>query len=111
MPVIPEGYTGLLHDRCRPDQCRISMIGIELVGLRGDGPVSVAAFISSQKTDHGVPHAVSTPGECHTGCGMDGDAGARHGWYSVGDVRLWGIDHTWAALKSIRVARPDGAPT
>ncbi|PRX48804.1 hypothetical protein B0I32_14049 [Nonomuraea fuscirosea] len=40
-----------------------------------------------------------------------------HGCYSVGDDLLWGInhrrkssDHTWAALKSIRAARPDGAP-
>ncbi len=39
-----------------------------------------------------------------------------HGCYSVGDDLLWGvnrrrkgIDHTWAALKSIRAARPDGA--
>jgi transposase len=40
-----------------------------------------------------------------------------HGCYSVGDDLLWGvnhrrkgIDHTWAALKSIRAARPDSAP-
>lgn len=40
-----------------------------------------------------------------------------HGCYSVGDDKLWGInrrrkgiDHTWAALRSIRAARPDGAP-
>ena len=40
-----------------------------------------------------------------------------HGCYSLGDDRLWGItrrrkggDHTLAALKSIRAARPDGAP-
>ncbi|MBB6476884.1 IS630 family transposase [Sphaerisporangium rubeum] len=40
-----------------------------------------------------------------------------HGCYSVGDDLLWGvnrrrkgIDHTWAALRSIRAARPDGAP-
>jgi transposase len=40
-----------------------------------------------------------------------------HGCYSLGDDQLWGItrrrkggDHTLAALKSIRVARPDGAP-
>ncbi|MFJ1756391.1 IS630 family transposase [Kitasatospora sp. NPDC088134] len=40
-----------------------------------------------------------------------------HGCYSVGDDTLWGvnhrrkgIDHTWAALRSIRKARPDGAP-
>ncbi|MFI6604045.1 IS630 family transposase [Nonomuraea sp. NPDC050536] len=40
-----------------------------------------------------------------------------HGCYSVGDDQLWGVnrarkgtDHTWAALKSIRAARPDGAP-
>ncbi|GAA3077380.1 hypothetical protein GCM10017600_07830 [Streptosporangium carneum] len=30
-----------------------------LVGQRGDGPVSVAAFIASQKTEHGVPHATA----------------------------------------------------
>jgi hypothetical protein len=29
------------------------------VGERGDGPVSVAAFICSQKTDHGIDHATS----------------------------------------------------
>ncbi|NJP30118.1 IS630 family transposase [Microbispora sp. SCL1-1] len=40
-----------------------------------------------------------------------------HGCYSVGDDLLWGvvrrrkgIDHTWAALRSIRAARPDGGP-
>jgi transposase len=40
-----------------------------------------------------------------------------HGCYSVGDDRLWGTnrrrkggDHSLAALKSIRAARPDGAP-
>jgi transposase len=40
-----------------------------------------------------------------------------HGCYSVGDDQLWGVmrrrkggDHTLAALKSIRAARPDGAP-
>ncbi|MBB4902826.1 transposase [Streptomyces griseostramineus] len=40
-----------------------------------------------------------------------------HGCYSVGDDRLWGVNHrckgtahTPAALKSIRAARPDGAP-
>ncbi|WP_308378109.1 IS630 family transposase [Streptomyces sp. ISL-98] len=40
-----------------------------------------------------------------------------HGCYSVGDDTLWGTnrrrkgsDHTLAALKTIRAARPDGAP-
>jgi transposase len=40
-----------------------------------------------------------------------------HGCYCLGDDQLWGAtrrrkggDHTLAALKSIRVARPDGAP-
>jgi transposase len=40
-----------------------------------------------------------------------------HGCYCVGDDLLWGlnhrrkgIDHTWAALRSIRAVRPDGAP-
>ncbi|MDH6700152.1 UDP-N-acetylmuramate-alanine ligase [Streptomyces sp. MAA16] len=40
-----------------------------------------------------------------------------HGCYSVGDDRLWGVKHrekgaanVLAALKSIRAARPDGAP-
>jgi hypothetical protein len=39
-----------------------------------------------------------------------------HGCYSVGDDTLWGVNHrkgavnTLAALKSIRAARPDGAP-
>jgi len=40
-----------------------------------------------------------------------------HGCYSIGDDRLWGVnrrtkgaDNTLAALKSIRAARPDGAP-
>jgi DDE superfamily endonuclease len=40
-----------------------------------------------------------------------------HGCYSLGDDKLWGVtrrrkggDHTLAALKSIRAARPDGAP-
>lgn len=40
-----------------------------------------------------------------------------HGCYSLGDDQLWGVmrrrkggDHTLAAYKSIRAARPDGAP-
>ncbi|MFV2095223.1 helix-turn-helix domain-containing protein [Micromonospora sp. LOL_013] len=40
-----------------------------------------------------------------------------HGCYSLGDDQLWGVnrrrkgaDHTLSALKSIRGARPDGAP-
>jgi transposase len=40
-----------------------------------------------------------------------------HGCYSLGDDQLWGVnrrrkggDHTLAALKSIRAARPDSAP-
>jgi transposase len=40
-----------------------------------------------------------------------------HGCYSLGDDQLWGTtrhrkggDHTLAALKTIRAARPDGAP-
>ncbi|WP_229813492.1 transposase [Lentzea flava] len=40
-----------------------------------------------------------------------------HGCYSLGDDQLWGVnrrrkgaDHTLSALKSIRKARPDGAP-
>jgi transposase len=40
-----------------------------------------------------------------------------HGCYSIGDDQLWGVvrrrkgaDHTLAALRSIRAARPDGAP-
>jgi transposase len=40
-----------------------------------------------------------------------------HGCYSLGDDQLWGItrrrkggDHSLSALKSIRAARPDGAP-
>jgi hypothetical protein len=42
---------------------------------------------------------------------------AWHPSYSLGDDQLWGVvrrrkgaDHTLAALKSIRAARPDGAP-
>nr|WP_246178312.1 IS630 family transposase [Actinomadura decatromicini] len=40
-----------------------------------------------------------------------------HGCYSLGDDQLWGVvrrrkgaDHSLAALKSVRAARPDGAP-
>ena len=40
-----------------------------------------------------------------------------HGCYGLGDDQLWGVlrehkggAHTLAALKSIRAARPDGAP-
>jgi transposase len=40
-----------------------------------------------------------------------------HGCYSLGEDRLWGVtrlrkgaDHTLAAFKTIRAARPDGAP-
>ena len=40
-----------------------------------------------------------------------------HGCFSVGDDQMWGInrrrkgiDHTWAALRTLGAARPDGAP-
>ena len=33
-----------------------------------------------------------------------------HGCYSLGEDKLRGRRHTLAALKSIRAARPDGAP-
>ena len=40
-----------------------------------------------------------------------------HGCYSAGDDPLWGVnrrrkgtDHSLAVLKSVRAARPDGAP-
>ena len=40
-----------------------------------------------------------------------------HGCYSLGEDQLWGVtrlrkggDHTLAALKSVRAARPDAAP-
>jgi hypothetical protein len=30
---IPDGHTGPLHERCRPDRCRNSMIGVEHLAI------------------------------------------------------------------------------
>jgi transposase len=53
------------------------------------------------------------PATCHRTHGIR----YFHGCYSLSDDQLWGItrlrkggDHTLAALKTIRAARPDGAP-
>lgn len=31
--TVPEGHTGPLHERCRPDRCRNSMIGVEHIAI------------------------------------------------------------------------------
>jgi hypothetical protein len=31
--TIPDGHTGPLHERCRPDRCRNSMIGVEHIAI------------------------------------------------------------------------------
>jgi len=78
---------------------------------------------------HGVPHELlRIPGNTHLDTSFTDptirssrDVRKRgqtpHGCYSVGDDRLWGVNrrkkgaaNTLAALKSIRSARPDGAP-
>lgn len=61
----------------------------------------------------GRRHPDRLPATCHRTQGVR----YFHGCYSVGDDRLWGVNrrkkgaaNTLAALKSIRAARPDGAP-
>ncbi|GLW04169.1 hypothetical protein Slala05_77990 [Streptomyces lavendulae subsp. lavendulae] len=77
--------------------------------------------------ESGPPGIRPTAGSCWAGQGRPNRLPATyrrphgitcfHGCYSVGDDKLWGInhrrkgiDHTWAALRPIRAARPDGGP-
>lgn len=74
------------------------------------------------RTPAGVAHAAAPPRPADRGAGAGGRRGTHgvryfHGCHSVGDDELWGVNrrkkgtsNTPAALKSIRTARPDGAP-
>jgi transposase len=74
------------------------------------GPLSIRPCHGTTWADRGKPdRAPATYRRTH---------GIRylHGCYSIGDDTMWGVtrrrkggDHTLAALKSIRAARPDGA--
>ncbi|MGW8329921.1 IS630 family transposase [Streptomyces sp. NPDC055897] len=75
------------------------------------GPLGIRPTAGACWAEQGMPDRL--PATCHR------THGTRyfHGCYSVGDDTLWGVHRrrkgigpTWAALKSIRAARPDGAP-
>jgi transposase len=75
------------------------------------GPLSIRPAHGSTWARHKKP--VRLPATYHRTHGIR----YFHGCYSLADDQLWGItrrrkggDHTLAALKSIRAARPDGAP-
>ncbi len=75
------------------------------------GPLGIRPTAGSGWTRQGRPDRL--PATYHRTHGIT----YFHGCYSVGDDTLWGvnrrrkgIDHTWVALRSIRAARPDGAP-
>ncbi len=75
------------------------------------GPLGIRPTSGSGWTRQGHPDRL--PATYHRTHGIT----YFHGCYSVGDDLLWGvnrrrkgIDHTWTALRSIRAARPDGAP-
>ena len=75
------------------------------------GPLSIRPAHGSAWARQGRP--VRLPATYHRTHGIR----YFHGCYSLGDDQLWGVtrlrkggDHTLAALKSIRAARPDGAP-
>ncbi|GGS24110.1 hypothetical protein GCM10010269_73570 [Streptomyces humidus] len=75
------------------------------------GPLGIRPTAGSGWAGQGRPDRL--PATCHRTPGVR----YFHGCYSVGDDTLWGVDRrrkgaadTSAALKSIRGARPDGAP-
>jgi transposase len=75
------------------------------------GPLGIRPTGGSCWAEHGRPDRL--PATYHRTHGVT----YFHGCYSIGDDTLWGVSHrrkgtanTLAALKSIRAARPDGAP-
>nr|WP_258564205.1 IS630 family transposase [Streptomyces himalayensis] len=75
------------------------------------GPLGIRPTAGSCWAEQGQPDRL--PATFHRTHGVT----YFHGCYSVGDDTLWGVNRrrkgtgpTWAALKSIRAARPDGAP-
>jgi hypothetical protein len=75
------------------------------------GPLSIRPHAGAAWTPKGHPDRL--PANYHKRHGVR----QFHGCYSVGDDTMWGVVHrgksvanTLAALKSIRAARPDGAP-
>nr|WP_245564651.1 IS630 family transposase [Streptosporangium roseum] len=73
------------------------------------GPLSIRPCHGSTWAEEGKPDRL--PATCHRTHGIR----YFHGCYSLGDDQLWGVvrerkggDHSLAALKSIRAARPDG---
>jgi transposase len=75
------------------------------------GPLTIRPHLGAAWTEQGHPDRL--PSNYHKLCGVR----QFHACYSVGDDTLWGIvrarksaGNTLAALKSIRRARPDGAP-
>ena len=75
------------------------------------GPLGIRPTAGSAWAERGRPDRL--PATYHRTHGVT----YFHGCYSVGDDLLWGVNRrrkgsgpTWAALRSIRAARPDGAP-
>ena len=75
------------------------------------GPLSIRPCNGSTWAEEGKPDRL--PATYHRTHGIR----YFHGCYSLGDDQLWGAvrerkggDHSLAALKSIRAARPDGSP-
>lgn len=75
------------------------------------GPLGIRPTAGSCWAEQGRPDRLPATFHCTHGVTY------FHGCYSVGDDILWGINrrrkgtvNTWAALKTIRAARPDGAP-
>ncbi|MFB8143330.1 IS630 family transposase [Streptomyces parvus] len=75
------------------------------------GPLSIRPCHGSSWAGKKKPDRL--PAACHRTRGIR----YFHGCYSLGDDQLWGVtrrrkggDHSLATLKSIRAARPDGAP-
>ena len=76
------------------------------------GPL-VDPALSRHRPGRRSPQPVRLPATYHRTHGIR----YFHGCYSLGDDQLWGVtrrrkggDHSLSALKSIRAARPDGAP-
>lgn len=74
------------------------------------GPLGIRPTASSCGAEQSQPDRL--PATCRRTPGIT----YFHGCYSVGDDQMWGvnrrrkgIDHTWAALRTLRAARPDGA--
>ncbi|WP_425281715.1 transposase [Streptomyces brevispora] len=103
---VPRSRRQARPHRARPEALPGPRLRLRRVRAARDPPHGGSCWAKQGKPD-------SLPATYHRTHGVT----YFHGCYSVGDDRLWGVNrrrkgtaNTLAALKSLRSARPDGAP-